>query len=512
MQKYLRHWQTLALCAASALTALLLLVVANGASLAVERDMSNRDQAAQIANAAADVARSLYGAQLEANVNPASTTFKDLLNRIATGSRDVGAAIRALKTSGLDPAAAKPANDMESQWQAIDKAIQNTVANAAEAEAAKPTESGGYRAAAALNSGNATAQPQLRKFIDNAAEMAKGRSEAATAGLKSLRAKRLVAFLLAMAAVVAFWWAHLMSDKKRENETSRIAELAREAMKLSADDYFVLGGNGKVEFATVSLFPGNPDREALVGSDFGEALILVTGEPKRIGNISRFVDKLYDASVGDEEISRANPLKELELPDPASENEEGDIVLGFAFKRLAEGERIARVLARATNLTTLKSMQSLRQRAEKSDDLLNEVIGIVFEGHAKQLMAYLQTAGATINNVNRILGSQGMSESELAAKIDGIEEQIDLSIDPAYDLKLYSHHDCMLKIRATLKQLRQQSAEGHITGNDFLPIAIKLDELVELQNYAYQAISKFKSYDFNTEFGAPKAANPKPQA
>ena len=214
MQKYLRHWQTLALCAASALTALLLLVVANGASLAVERDMSNRDQAAQIANAAAEVARSLYAAQLEANVNPASTTFKDLLNRIATGSRDVGAAIRALKTGGLDPAAAKPANDMESQWQAIDKAIQNTVANAAEAEAAKPTESGGYRAAAALNSGNATAQPQLRKFIDNAADMAKSRSEAATAGLKSLRAKRLVAFLLAMAAVVAFWWALQLTAKK----------------------------------------------------------------------------------------------------------------------------------------------------------------------------------------------------------------------------------------------------------------------------------------------------------
>lgn len=170
----------------------------------------------------------------------------------------------------------------------------------------------------------------------------------------------------------------------------------------------------------------------------------------------------------------SNPLQNVEvrLANPDGSFETG--YYAFDFYALDSPPQAGMWLVRVTDVTarvqTTRELDDLRAQNQTQSEILREVLQM---GRAR-FAAFLQRTDGTMKTIAAILKKPARSTIAFRNKLEETLDEVDRVRRDGAALKLTALQNAAQQFEDALHELRSRSS---LSGNEFLPLAVKLDEL-----------------------------------
>ncbi|HTP40553.1 MAG TPA: ATP-binding protein [Steroidobacteraceae bacterium] len=474
------QWMPAAIATAFALVLTTLLVM--GLQRAV------RLQAASSALQSTAELRSLpdfFGAQLALVQRSleSKTYVGDALRNIRSGRQDFDRTLRQVSDdlAEVGPRGVAPARRtaaLQSDWQLM----QGRLADVDEISASPYDDT-------ATGSDLSASGQKLKSSIDAALERQADAASGLNAGVQGLSDdlqqvvislnRELRVFLVAGAAVAVLLLALMMYFSWR----SRVAAgQAAQAMRQMADilgtvreGLFLL--DRQLNFGRVfsTSFEKVLRNSGLGAGSFQELLRPIVPE-KTIVTAVKFVNLLWREKINEELIESVNPLNQVEVRFPRNTGGEETRYLSFAFKRVVreQGER-EYLLGSVTDVTDrvllARELEESKAQNQSQLDMAMEVLRV----DPAQLQTFMHDADMALRKSNAVLTVRGHGQSDLKSKLNGVFREVHGIKGEAAALRLSTVSTRIHQLEDQMAQLRQRE---QLDGNDFVPLVVKLDELM----------------------------------
>ncbi len=237
------------------------------------------------------------------------------------------------------------------------------------------------------------------------------------------------------------------------------------------------------------------DRELVIGSQFSRALINIMGTNRLAGEnftsvlrnrisdkdletTRQFIEQLYNPRVKSKLVNDLNPLNKIMLHND-NEKSVSDRYLDFKFSRVYENKKIARILVNVSDVTEAVMLEQRLEKEREQNDLQIEMLTTILNVSPKLINEFINNTNGRIDSINEILKNPGSSQFELENKLKAIYREIHSLKGEASALKLHSFTTIASDAEDKLQKLKNQDK---LSGNDFLPLAVHLDDLLNLSN------------------------------
>lgn len=218
--------------------------------------------------------------------------------------------------------------------------------------------------------------------------------------------------------------------------------------------------------------------DSLAGKNFASVLRGRISD-KDLNTTRQFVEQLYNPRVKEKLVNDLNPLHKVLLNNDLGEQSSKGRFLNFKFSRVYEDKVIARILV---NINDVSNAVYLEQRLEKErsqNDMQIEMLTTILNVNPKIINEFITNTKTRIEKINNILKNPGSSQYELELKLNAIYREMHSLKGEASALKLHSFTKIASDAEDKLNALQNQ---GKLSGNDFLPLAVHLDDLLSLSN------------------------------
>jgi len=233
------------------------------------------------------------------------------------------------------------------------------------------------------------------------------------------------------------------------------------------------------------------DKELKIGSERSEALErifhrkdfdrltfegLLRGivPEKTLNTAIEYVRLMWGERVNEKLIKTINPLGEVEVHFDSGSGSMDTQYLEFDFNRVRAEGQMSRLLVTVNDVTRRvelsKELQESQEKAQAQLDLLLHILHV----EPRQLSGYLEESEVAMKMVNSILKEPAREEAAFRAKLDGIFRQIHSVKGEAAALGLKTVESRAHGFEQALAELRTRT---NLSGNDFLPLVVKLDDL-----------------------------------
>jgi chemotaxis protein histidine kinase CheA len=221
----------------------------------------------------------------------------------------------------------------------------------------------------------------------------------------------------------------------------------------------------QVSRATATLF-----RRKTFGEISFESLITPLVGVKTLAAARTFLAALL-ADAPPEAIS--NPLEHTDVRLPTADGTFEAAHYSFSFHRL-EGPGPRLWLVRVSDITL--RVQSARELDELRSQLAlqAEILRSVLHAGPTRFAAFLQRTDASMKTINNVIKKPARAEDAFRAKLEETLEEVDRVRRDAAALKLGTIEAAARVFEDSLHELRSRNA---LSGSDFLPLAVKLDQL-----------------------------------
>lgn len=238
------------------------------------------------------------------------------------------------------------------------------------------------------------------------------------------------------------------------------------------------------------------DKNLLIGSQYSQELENIIGQ-KDIGNKSLdsvlenltpkeelavtrgFINQLFNKKVKANLINDLNPLSRIKVEVNDFNGFHITRYLDFKFSRVYYGKEIERILVSVNDITNAVHLEErLAQEREQNDQQI-EMLATILNTDPRLMESFVNTVKSCIDRTNNTLRSPGKSTPELQSKVHAIYREIHSMKGEASALKLQGFVTIADSFEEKLKQLQNAPSIG---GNDFLPLTMMLDELVNVFN------------------------------
>jgi two-component system chemotaxis sensor kinase CheA len=258
--------------------------------------------------------------------------------------------------------------------------------------------------------------------------------------------------------------AQLVSAK---NETDRILETVKDGLFLMKPDFTI--GNQYSDSLTKIINVDKPE-----GHNFLSILKKIVPE-KTLATAQDYMDLLLGDRVKEELVKDLNPLDEVEVYFDDDDYARRVGHLGFEFNRVTEGDQISHLLVQVNDITDKilleKQLQESKEKSQEQLDLMLQVLHV----DPRQLSQYLSDTERSLLDINQVLQKRTMLESGNREKLDEIFRLMHRIKGDAAALSLDAFETRAHDFENKLEELRNKR---NIEGNDFLPLAINLDEFL----------------------------------
>ncbi len=290
---------------------------------------------------------------------------------------------------------------------------------------------------------------------------------------------RLRALLLGGSAVAALLLALMLYFGWRSREAARAAEAAERQVRN------ILGTVREGLFLL--------DRELRLGDTFSESLRELLHLPapagvsiedilkplvdaKTLTAAVKFLGLLWRDKVHEELIESVNPLNQIEVSFGNSRGGSDVRYLAFSFRRvrasLSQGDHILGVVADVTDRVLLaRELESVKAESDSQATLQLQLLRL----DSEPLHSFLSSADVALRKSNAVLNASGIEQEDLHKKLNGVFRELHAMKGEASALSLGSFVQRIHAIEESLASLRQRPT---LTGNDFLPVVVRLDELL----------------------------------
>jgi len=259
---------------------------------------------------------------------------------------------------------------------------------------------------------------------------------------------------------------------------------------------FLLDGDLKIgtihSDATAQLF----QRESVAGITFEDLLRdLVT--PKTLAIATKFVKVLWSERTKENLIRSINPLNEVELLVGEKGSKDAETrYLEFNFHRVRRDGAITHVLVAVADVTARVALAAQLKGAQDSAQTQMDAFLSILHVDPTQLSSFLDDSDVAFKMINATLRDPARDSATFRRKIDGLFRQIHSIKGEAAAIGLGSMEARAHALENDLAALRERT---DLTGDDFLPLLTKFDDLVSHSQSVRDMVTKLDS--FRDSFG-----------
>ena len=291
-------------------------------------------------------------------------------------------------------------------------------------------------------------------------------------------AKKLRLFMLAglaIAAALVAMVAMLLNSRQRQDKNLRQArQQTTDILRTVKEGLFLLDEKLIIGTAHSAALETLFQRTDIAGLDFEELLKNIVS-PKTLATALKFVKVLWTERTNEKLVKSINPLGEVEVHLDTGSGRFETRYLQFDFHRVREDGKITHVLVSVSDVSArvdlARELQASRSQSQAQVDTL---LGILHIDPA-QLTSFLSDSNAAMKMINAVLREPARDEGMFRKKLDTLFRQAHAVKGEAAALGLSSIESRAHSFEEDLKGLREKQ---DLSGNDFLPLVIKLDDLL----------------------------------
>jgi two-component system chemotaxis sensor kinase CheA len=314
---------------------------------------------------------------------------------------------------------------------------------------------------------------------------------------KQLQLVMLVGLLIA-AGLVLFIVLLLNARRHQDAKLREARQQTLDILRTVKEGLFLLDENLIIGSAYSSALEGLFQRNQLAGLGFDALLENIVSE-KTLATALKFVKVLWSERTNEKLVKSINPLGEVEVHFSSGSGKYATRYLDFEFHRVRVDGKITQVLVSVSDVSSrvelARELQSSQQQAQAQVDTL---LGILHIDPA-HLASFLNDSNAAMKMINAVLREPAREESAFRKKLDTLFRQAHSVKGEAAALGLSSIESRAHSFEDDLKGLREKR---DLSGNDFLPLVIKLDDLLTHLQSVSDLVSRL------SKFQIPRAEAP----
>jgi HPt (histidine-containing phosphotransfer) domain-containing protein/PAS domain-containing protein len=315
---------------------------------------------------------------------------------------------------------------------------------------------------------------RLMPLIDNeltaiVADLQAGNARSATELRLVMATGLLIAIVLSALVTIL-----LLARRRQDASLRQARQQTTDILRTVKDGLFMLDENLVIGASYSSALESLFQRDDFAGLPFEKLLKNLVSE-KTLSTALKFVGVLWSERTKENLVKTINPLGEVEINLDAGPGKISTRHLQFDFHRVRVDGKITHVLVSVSDVSARvdlsRELQSSQTQAQAQVDTL---LGILHVDPA-QLASFLNDSNAAMKMINAVLREPAREESAFRKKLDTLFRQVHSVKGEAAALGLSSIESRAHSFEDDLKILREKS---DLSGNDFLPLVIKLDDLL----------------------------------
>ncbi len=287
---------------------------------------------------------------------------------------------------------------------------------------------------------------------------------------------------LGVVAIFAYFLIFVFFFVRRLRETDAEAFAARretqEIMETVNTGLFLLDKDLNIGQQHSRALNGIVGSDRLAGENFTNVLRGRISD-KDLKTTQQFIEQLYNPRVKEKLVDSLNPLHKVMLHNSSDDNGLNNRFLDFKFSRVYEDKDIARILVNVNDVSDAVYLEQRLEKERSQNDMQIEMLTTILNVNPKIINEFISNTQAHIERMNNILKNPGSSQYELEGKLKAIYREMHSLKGEASALKLHSFTKIASEAEDKLHALQNQ---GQLSGNDFLQLAVHLDDLLSLSN------------------------------
>lgn len=196
---------------------------------------------------------------------------------------------------------------------------------------------------------------------------------------------------------------------------------------------------------------------------------------KMYATVVDYLALLFDASRKEKTVLKVNPLADIEVNFPNPAGGFTSRFLGFAFRRILDGDRVARVFVAMRDITTQVELERrLREEEKKKERQFEMLLGVVHV-EPDQLDLFVKLVGTELESINGALRAEEFAADtpEVRAQLRERLNQVFRSVHNIKGNAVYLRLDYFQKSAEEFEnRLSELQGRTRLGGDDFLSIVV----------------------------------------
>ncbi|MGH1487022.1 MAG: ATP-binding protein [Cellvibrionaceae bacterium] len=304
-------------------------------------------------------------------------------------------------------------------------------------------------------------------------------------GVLILRVVQIIGIVLAVFSFlfIIFYFVKYLrkSDYEVElaqEETSGILRTVREGLFLLDED-FIIGNQCSNEMKEIF------ESDDISGLEFSSLLKRIVPKDK-VETVQNFVKLLFDPDVIEDLIGSLNPLDNIEVNFADPEGNSTVKYLDFAFYRVMSRDNIDNVLVSVRDMTDQHKLKQELEDSKAESNTRMVILDEFLQADSESVDRFLINTRSSLSNINLILKEDSHNIKDFGRRLDKIFVEIHRIKGESTTLGFSHFSEKSHEFETELDSLKKVN---NVQGINFLPLTIKLDELIK----ASESIEKISS-------------------
>ncbi|HOY23261.1 MAG TPA: ATP-binding protein [Cellvibrio sp.] len=286
--------------------------------------------------------------------------------------------------------------------------------------------------------------------------------------------------------------------EKARKETTEILQTVNEGLFL-VDENMLIGNQHSKHLIDIL---GIAD---IAGQNFQHLLENMISE-KDAETTRGFIELLFDKKIKEKLIGDLNPLNLIEVNIAQASGGFLNKHLQFSFARAQQDGVISHVLVTVQDVTEKVRLEKALVESRKNSESQIELLTSLLHTHPSLLQEFITNSYNCYNRINNILRQPAKTTQLVKEKAVSIFREIHNFKGEAASLKLEYFENQAHAIEDTLADLR---GKVEITGNDYLPLTVQLDNLISYTQQVQQLTEKLALFGHYTNKASAPASEKK---
>jgi two-component system, chemotaxis family, sensor kinase CheA len=292
----------------------------------------------------------------------------------------------------------------------------------------------------------------------------------AAANLRALLSAGVLAALVLAAA--AAWFQFTRS--RHERAAREAQEQTRDILRTVREGFFLLDANYRIGTVWSDALTRMFGRADFAGLTFEELLKDLVPQAT-LATAAKYIKLLWGERAHENLMKSINPLGQLEISMDNGHGGRETRYLQFDFHRVMGPTGIKHVLCSVGDITSSVLLaHELQESQENANNQLDMMLSMLHVD-PQQMVTFLDAAETGLKLVNTILKEPARTDAEFRKKLNGLFRELHSIKGEASALNLGS---ITSRVHALEDLVSEQKNKSELSGNDFLPIVLKLDELL----------------------------------